>query len=87
MFQQAFLQMKKNIEKLLLINGLILILVRTARLELAHPYGNYPLKVACLPISPRAHALKQKNATFVTFERKTGFEPATPTLARSCSTN
>lgn len=32
--------------------------VRTTRLELVHPYRNYPLKVACLPISPRAHTFK-----------------------------
>lgn len=72
----------KPIEKLLLINGLVEAIVRTARLELAHPYGNYPLKVACLPISPRALALKQKNATFVTFERKTGFEPLSAILLK-----
>ena len=28
--------------------------VRTRRFELPHPNGHHPLKVACLPISPRA---------------------------------
>ncbi len=29
--------------------------VRTRRVELPRPNGHYPLKVACLPIPPRAH--------------------------------
>ena len=29
--------------------------VRKMRLELTRPCGHYPLKVACIPISPLAH--------------------------------
>ena len=47
------------------------------RLELTRTIVHYPLKVARLPIPPPGHCC----------ERKTGLEPATPTLARSCSTN
>ncbi len=93
------------------------------RLELTQPNGHYPLKVACLPISPPPHWFLMKchiktdivprpgiepgwiaplvfetsastdSAIWATEknyrlnERKTGLEPATPTLARSCSTN
>lgn len=39
--------------------------------------GHCHLKTARLPITPHAHL----------FERKTGLEPATPTLGRLCSTN
>ena len=38
------------------------------------------LSPSCLPIPPSRHPKKTR-------ERKTGLEPATPTLARSCSTN
>ena len=38
------------------------------------------LSPSCLPIPPFEHPVKID-------ERKTGLEPATPTLARSCSTN
>ena len=31
--------------------------VRRMRLELTRPFGHYPLKVACIPISPPAHWL------------------------------
>ena len=54
--------------------------VRRMRLELTRPCDHYPLKVACIPISPPAQGL-------FLVERKTGLEPATPTLARLCSTN
>ena len=105
------------------------------RLELTHRNRHYPLKVACLPISPSAQinmrekmycaqnrtrtctalrplvpetsvstnftiwangnsVVERKKAKLFRFafcfkfqERKTGLEPATPTLARSCSTN
>ena len=46
-------------------------------LEPVHPYGHRILSPACLPIPPPRQS----------GERKTGFEPATPTLARSCSTS
>ena len=59
----------------------ISIFVRRMRLELTRPCDHYPLKVACIPISPPAQGLLKKS------ERKTGLEPATPTLARLCSTN
>ena len=52
--------------------------VSEMRFELTQPFGHYPLKVACLPIPPPGQSKR---------ERKTGLEPATPTLARSCSTN
>ena len=109
--------------------------VRRMRLELTHRNRHYPLKVACLPISPSAQinmrekmycaqnrtrtctalrplvpetsvstnftiwangnsVVERKKAKLFRFafcfkfqERKTGLEPATPTLARSCSTN
>jgi hypothetical protein len=35
----------------------------------------------------RDKLLVPKNFLLILFERKTGLEPATPTLARSCSTN
>ncbi len=54
--------------------------VSKMRLELTQPTGHYPLKVARLPIPPPGQMIER-------FERKTGLEPATPTLARSCSTN
>ena len=59
------------------------------RLELTQANAHHPLKVACIPISPpEQNAFYTKKATTVAlFERKTGLEPATPTLARSCSTN
>ncbi len=56
--------------------------VSEMRIELTRPNGHYPLKVARLPIPPPGHTQLR-----VDFERKTGLEPATPTLARSCSTN
>ncbi len=56
--------------------------VSEMRFELTQPYGHYPLKVACLPIPPPGRKFK-----LTELERKTGLEPATPTLARLCSTN
>ncbi len=50
--------------------------VPRAGLEPAQPNGHKILSLACLPF----HHLGRP-------ERKTGLEPATPTLARSCSTN
>ena len=101
--------------------GTILYYVRRMRLELTQPNGHYPLKVACLPISPppqKELSVKlmypdpgsnrdefphwclrparlpippsgqgTKTLEIPKGERKTGLEPATPTLARSCSTN
>ena len=57
--------------------------VSEMRFELTQPNGHYPLKVACLPIPPPGQAF----LPIEELERKTGLEPATPTLARSCSTN
>ena len=56
------------------------------RLELTRAKAHYPLKVARLPIPPSGQ-IKSKAPWGARFERKTGLEPATPTLARSCSTN
>ena len=44
------------------------LLVRRMRFELTHRYRHYPLKVACLPISPPAHFMKGVP--------RTGLEPA-----------
>ena len=71
----AILTTKKR--KSLKINGFRSKKVSKMRVELTRPIGHYPLKVARLPIPPPG----QKR------ERKTGLGPATPTLARSCSTN
>ena len=38
----------------------LLISVPRTRLELAPPYGDYPLKVACLPIPPPGLAISRK---------------------------
>lgn len=46
-------------------------------LEPVRPCGHRILSPACLPVPPPGHGV----------ERKTGFEPATPTLARLCSTS
>ena len=93
--------------------------VRRMRLELTRSCDHYPLKVACIPISPPARScsitaatrsknacaqnrtrtctprgMRTWNARVYQFrhlgkkkERKTRLELATPTLARSCSTN
>ena len=60
--------------------------VSEMRFELTQPFGHYPLKVACLPIPPPGQSVHPWDAR-VERERKTGLEPATPTLARLCSTN
>ena len=51
--------------------------VPQAGLEPARQRRHRILSPACLPVPPPGHGM----------ERKTGFEPATPTLARLCSTN
>ena len=51
--------------------------VPQAGLEPARQKRHRILSPACLPVPPPGHGM----------ERKTGFEPATPTLARLCSTN
>ena len=80
--------------------------VRRMRLELTRSCDHYPLKVACIPISPPArvpgtglepahlaacapetHASTNSAIRAKKKERKTRLELATPTLARSCSTN
>lgn len=53
------------------------VLVPRAGLEPARSYEHRILSPACLPVPPPGHGV----------ERKTGFEPATPTLARLCSTS
>ena len=57
------------------------------RFELTQPHGHYPLKVACLPIPPPGRVSTSDLRFQKKLERKTGLEPATPTLARLCSTN
>ena len=51
--------------------------------------GHRILSPACLPIPPPGQDGIKKNSSLFerNFERETGFEPATPTLARSCSTS
>ena len=61
-------------------------LVSEMRLELTRANAHYPLKVARLPIPPSGLVLSQ-DCSCSALERKTGLEPATPTLARLCSTN
>ena len=66
--------------------------VKRRRLELPRHNCHYPLKVARLPIPPPLHYLEipyliQNDILSKMFERKTGLGPATPTLARLCSTN
>ena len=56
-------------------------LVPGAGLEPARTNVHRILSPACLPIPPPGHFLYKRK------ERKTGFEPATSTLARSRSTN
>ena len=51
--------------------------VPQAGLEPARQRRHRILSPACLPVPPPGHGM----------ERKTGFEPATPTLARLCSTS
>ena len=63
--------------KKLSITKLQRVLVPRAGLEPARPYEHRILSPACLPVPPPGHNL----------ERKTGLEPATPTLARLCSTS
>ena len=78
------------------ISAYQIITVKRRRLELPRHNCHYPLKVARLPIPPplqkllftkylnndKAWCCLQKK-----YERKTGLGPATPTLARLCSTN
>ena len=59
-------------------------LVLEAGLEPARPKEHRILSPACLPIPPLEHLFWKRT---VDIERETGFEPATPTLARLCSTN
>ena len=75
---------------------LITITVKRRRLELPRHNCHYPLKVARLPIPPPLQQLlstKYLNKVKLDvvfkkiYERKTGLGPATPTLARLCSTN
>ena len=47
--------------------------------------ANPDLIGACLPVSPPGYVKKNPDKVGIK-ERKTGLEPATPTLARSCST-
>ena len=64
--------------------------VSEMRLELTRSNDHYPLKVARLPIPPSGQVVSyqtQESIREFKLERKTGLEPATPTLARSCSTN
>ena len=62
--------------------------VSEMRLELTRSNDHYPLKVARLPIPPSGHfRLSSTLLLVIMIERKTGLEPATPTLARLCSTN
>ncbi len=56
-------------------------LVLKAGLEPARPNGHWILSPTCLPIPPLQLGI------FFFSERKTGFEPATSTLARWRSTN
>ena len=58
--------------------------VLEAGLEPARPKEHRILSPACLPIPPLEHLFYKEQ---VDKERETGFEPATPTLARLCSTN
>ena len=105
------LQERRIIEVSLFVNFMINIhFVPKTGLEPAQPCGHQSLKLACLPISPFGRIVLQNEKgnqifAFVFFEintnyidiseqilvrlleRKTGLEPATPTLARSCSTN
>ena len=86
----------------LITNQLRTIFVPEAGLEPARPEEHRILSPACLPIPPLGHPvyylkniellcnhIVQKKSLHVegSLERKTGFEPATPTLARSCSTS
>jgi hypothetical protein len=48
--------------------------------------ANRILSPACLPVPPPGHGVKKIPNKARDLERKTGLEPATPTLARSCST-
>jgi hypothetical protein len=64
-------------------------------------YGNRILSPACLPVPPSEQVIFKNHPDITSgfnlltinpffrkgFERKTRFELATPTLARSCSTN
>ena len=45
------------------------------------------LKRARLPIPPLGLKFRKTEVEYLLFERKTGLGPATPTLARLCSTN
>ncbi len=42
--------------------------MRTRRVELPRPFGHYPLKVACLPVPPRAHEISSSGGTNLTRE-------------------
>ena len=68
--------------------------VLEAGLEPARAKAHRILSPACLPIPPLEHhrtcsyiGMKKTAPKGACFERETGFEPATPTLARLCSTN
>ena len=54
-------------------------------LEPVRPNGHWILSPTCLPIPPLQHIDYNCNQNWYiikSIERKTGFEPATPTLAR-----
>ncbi len=51
----------------------------TTRANSAFLFLKRPKKIPIIPIKPELHREQ--------IERETGLEPATPTLARSCSTN
>ena len=65
--------------KALKINRLTRLSVLGTGLEPVRPNGHWILSPTCLPIPPPEHG--------ILYERKTGFEPATSTLARWRSTN
>ncbi len=54
---------KKRKTKTLYFSILVFILVPRTRLELAHRCRHYPLKVACLPISPSGLFWEHKDNT------------------------
>ena len=75
------------------IKGFLLFNVLEAGLEPARADAHRILSPACLPIPPLEQfptglSGYNRSCELLWFgERETGFEPATPTLARSCSTN
>ena len=52
-----------------------------------HVVKHTHLKRARLPIPPLGLKFRKTEVEYFSFERKTGLGPATPTLARLCSTN